>query len=163
MVVAKECLHSARNFSASCAGWQQGTGVQKEMRGDKTRTAHLNWPKGYPIHKASSWDGQDSVAGHQSAGGEQMSFTLLVCLFFFSLCVCVFFFFLLFLCLIKLPLSQPPHFCTFNFLSSLLQPTAGHCWGGEWASVSCWAAWSNKQITAFQERLERKKEKPLNK
>ena len=127
MVVAKECLHSARNFSASCAGWQQGTGVHKEMGGDKTRTAHLNWPKGYPIHKASSWDGQDSVAGHQSAGGEQMSFTLLVCLFFFSLCVGFFFSFCFFVLLNSLYLN--PHIfalLTFSVLSSSpLLGTAG--------------------------------------
>ena len=76
----------------------QGTKGHKELGGGRTRTADLSWPRRYSVpysimwKKLEKWWGvvwgaaaAQGLAGHWSAGGEQ----LLVHHFFFWACVCV--------------------------------------------------------------------------
>jgi len=50
LIVAEQCYAKPRTFSVSCTTLT-ATGQEKprELGGDRTRTADLNWPKGYSV------------------------------------------------------------------------------------------------------------------
>jgi len=49
-VIAKQCLHRVKDFSASHnAVPVSRLGVHMELRGDTSGTADIKWPKEYPI------------------------------------------------------------------------------------------------------------------
>lgn len=83
--VAEQCLHQVMDSSASLTALPvKRLGEHKKLRGDRTRTAGPNWPKGYSIPYSimvnnkiggggGGW-GRGPTAQVLAVGGEQLHY-----------------------------------------------------------------------------------------